>query len=104
MQRKIVAIVGLPGSGKTEVARFFEQLGFKKVRFGDLTDKLIKDNNLETTEENEKRMREYLREKEGMAAYAKLSLHEIEKAVKTSNVVTMISPAVNVGKILSPIA
>ncbi|MBT4540656.1 AAA family ATPase [Candidatus Woesearchaeota archaeon] len=87
MNRKIVAIVGLPGSGKTESSRFFGMHGFKTVKFGALTDKLIKDNNLEQNEENEKRMREYLREKEGMVAYAKLSLHEIEKALTINHVV-----------------
>ena len=75
MIHKIVAIVGLPGAGKTEAARFFVQHGFKLIKFGLLTDKLIKDNNIEDTEENERRMREYLREKEGMAAYAKLNKH-----------------------------
>ncbi|MBS3121868.1 AAA family ATPase [Candidatus Woesearchaeota archaeon] len=87
MHHKIIAIVGLPGSGKTEVARFFEQLGFKIIRFGDLTDRLIKDNNLEQNEENEKRMREFIRKKEGMEAYAKLHLEEVEKELHANNVV-----------------
>ncbi|MFH1439222.1 MAG: AAA family ATPase [Candidatus Woesearchaeota archaeon] len=87
MIRKIVAIVGLPGSGKTEAGRFFAQHGFHIIKFGALTDKLISDNNLEHTEYNERRMREYLREKEGMAAYAKLNKHEIEKNIETYNIV-----------------
>lgn len=86
MDRKIVAIVGLPGSGKTEAARFFNMHGFKIVKFGALTDKIIQDNNLEQTENNEKRMREYLREKESMAAYAKLSMPDIERALKINHV------------------
>lgn len=87
MHHKIVAIVGLPGSGKTEAARFFEQLGFKIIRFGGLTDKLIRDNNLEPNEENERRMREFIRKKEGMEAYAKLHLEDIEKEVRANHVV-----------------
>ena len=87
MERKIVAIVGMPGSGKTEAARFFSMYGFKTVKFGILTDKLLQDNNLEQNEENERRMREYLRKKEGMEAYAKLMLPEIEKGLQASHVV-----------------
>lgn len=87
MDRKIVAIVGMPGSGKTEASRFFSMHGFKIIKFGVLTDKLLQDNNLEQNEENERRMREFLRRKEGMAAYAKLMLPEIEIALENSNVV-----------------
>ncbi|MBT4824095.1 AAA family ATPase [Candidatus Woesearchaeota archaeon] len=87
MDRKIVALVGLPGSGKTEAARFFSQHGFKIIKFGDLTDKLIQDNKIEHTEHNEKRMREYLREKEGMEAYAKLHKNDIAKTLVTTNIV-----------------
>ena len=35
---KVVAIVGLAGTGKTEVARVFEEKGFVRVRFGQVTD------------------------------------------------------------------
>ena len=36
--KKIVAIVGMAGSGKSEVARVFENHGFVRDRFGDVTD------------------------------------------------------------------
>jgi dephospho-CoA kinase len=38
----VVAIVGMAGAGKSEVARIFEENGFKKVRFGDITEEEIK--------------------------------------------------------------
>ena len=40
---KVAAIVGMTGSGKSEVARLFEESGFSRIRFGDITDEEIKD-------------------------------------------------------------
>jgi dephospho-CoA kinase len=84
---KVVAIVGMAGAGKSEVARVFEEHGFKKVRFGDITDEELKNRGLESNEENERYIREQLREKHGMAAYAKLNLPKIDSSLKSSNVV-----------------
>ena len=74
---KIVSIVGMAGSGKSEVARIFEENGFVKIRFGDVTDEEIKKRGLELNEENERYIRESLRKGYGKAAYAKLSLPRI---------------------------
>ncbi len=84
---KVIAIVGMAGAGKSEVARVFEQSGFKKVRFGDITDEEIKNRGLEPNEENERYIREQLREQHGMAAYARLNLPRVESSLKTSDVV-----------------
>lgn len=84
---KVVAIVGMSGSGKSEVARIFEQKGFVRIRFGDLTDKEVLRRGLKLTEENERSVREQLREEHGMAAYAKLNLPEIDASLKQLNVV-----------------
>jgi dephospho-CoA kinase len=84
---KVVAIVGMTGAGKSEVARVFEEHGFKKVRFGDITDEELKNRGLEPNEENERYIREQLRKKHGMAAYAKLNLSRIDSSLKSSNVV-----------------
>jgi dephospho-CoA kinase len=84
---KVVAIVGMAGAGKSEVARVFEEHGFKKVRFGDITDEELKNRGLEPNEENERRIRQQLREKHGMAAYAKLNLPRIDSSLKSANVV-----------------
>jgi len=83
----IIAIVGLTGSGKTEAARYFELSGFSKIRFGDITDEYLQQNNLEKNEENEKRAREFLRKKYGMSAYAKLNESKIHELMKINNVV-----------------
>jgi dephospho-CoA kinase len=84
---KVVAIVGMTGAGKSEVARVFEEHGFKKVRFGDITDEELNNRGWEPNEENERTIREELRRKYGMAAYAELSLPRIDSSLKSSNVV-----------------
>ena len=84
---KVIAIVGMTGAGKSEVARVFEEHGFKKVRFGDITDDELNNRGLEPNEENERRIRGELRKKYGMAAYAKLSLPRVDTSLKSSNVV-----------------
>jgi dephospho-CoA kinase len=84
---KVVAIVGMAGAGKSEAARIFEEHGFRKVRFGDITDEELKGRGLERNEENERYIRQQLRKEHGMAAYAKLNLPRIDISLKSSNVV-----------------
>jgi dephospho-CoA kinase len=84
---KVVSIVGMSGSGKSEVARIFEDKGFATVRFGDVTDEELKKQGLELTEENERPIREAFRKKHGMDAYAILNLPRIDAALKNSHVV-----------------
>ena len=85
--KKVVAIVGMAGSGKTEVARAFEKNGFTRVRFGDITDEEVRKRGLVLNEDNERRIRELLRKEHGMVAYAELNLPRIDAALKNSNVV-----------------
>jgi dephospho-CoA kinase len=83
----VVSIVGMAGSGKSEAARVFERNGFKKIRFGDITDDEIKKRGLQLNEENERVVRHQLRREHGMAAYAMLNLPRIDAALESSNVV-----------------
>jgi len=84
---KVISIVGMTGSGKSEVARVFEKKGFEKIRFGDITDEEIKKRGLELNEENERYVRQQLRKERGMAAYAELNLPKIDALLKSSDVV-----------------
>ena len=84
---KVVAIVGMAGAGKSEVAGVFEEHGFKRVRFGDITDQELERRGLEANEENERHIRQQLRSEHGMAAYAQLNLHRIDDSLKSSDVV-----------------
>ncbi len=84
---KVMAIVGMSGAGKSEVARAFEESGFIRIRFGDVTDEEIRKRGLELNEENERHIRELLRQEYGMSAYAMLNLSKIDLARKQSGVV-----------------
>ena len=84
---KVVAIVGMAGSGKSEVARVFADNGFVRVRFGDITDEEIQKRGLPLNEKNERFIREQFRQEHGMAAYAKLNLPRIDAALKKANAV-----------------
>ena len=84
---KVVSIVGMTGSGKSEVAAMFRENGFATVRFGDITDEAVKKQGLPLTEANERQAREKLRKEHGMAAYARLNLPRIDAALKKSDVV-----------------
>ncbi|MCD6358989.1 MAG: AAA family ATPase [Dehalococcoidia bacterium] len=84
---KVVSIVGMSGSGKSEISRMFERSGFIRVRFGDITDEEIARRDWELNEENERRARELLRKEYGMAVYAELNLPRIDAALEGANVV-----------------
>ena len=84
---KIIAIVGMCGSGKSIASEYFENIGYKKIYLGGITMEKLKEENLEVNPENEKMMRERLRKEHGMAAYAILSIPKIEELLKTDNVV-----------------
>lgn len=76
----VIALVGLPGSGKSEVAAILEKKGFTRIRFGDVTDAEMKKRRLPPSEESEKLVREGLRKEIGMHAYAFLNLSRIKQA------------------------
>lgn len=84
---KIIAIVGMCGSGKSIATEYYEKLGFKKVYFGGVTLEKLKESNLEINEKNERYMREHLRKEYGMGAYAIISLSKIKEYIKESNVI-----------------
>ena len=84
---KVVSIVGMTGAGKSEVSRVFEENGFIRIRFGDVTDEEIKKRGLEPGEESERLVREMLRQEYGMSAYARLNLSRIDEASRHSDVV-----------------
>jgi dephospho-CoA kinase len=86
-KNRVVAVVGMTGSGKSEVARVFEQNSFLKIRFGDVTDDEVKKRGLPLNEENERKVRQQLRLEKGMGAYAILNMPRIEQALQSSSVV-----------------
>lgn len=86
--KKIIAVVGMAGSGKTEVVKKIqEKYSIPKVYFGEVTFDEIKKRNLETNYENERIVREDLRSKHGMGAYAKFSIPKIKDLLENNPVV-----------------
>lgn len=84
---KVIAIVGMCGSGKSIASDIFVEKGYEKVYFGGITLEKLKENNLEITPENEKMMREKLRGELGMGAFAIILLPRIKELSKDKNVV-----------------
>lgn len=84
---KLVAIVGMCGSGKSIATLFFESKGYSKIYFGGITYEKMKEENIPYTPENDNKMRVKIRNEYGMGAYAILSLPKIKDQIKKSNVV-----------------
>lgn len=62
---KILAFVGLAGSGKSTAVDHFTKKGYPKVYFGGVILDAMKEAGIEINPENEKKFREELREKHG---------------------------------------
>jgi len=84
---KFVCIAGMPGSGKSIVSDFFVKKGYRFVRFGQITLDIIKKKKLPLNEKTERKIREDLRNKYGMAAYAILNYPKFKKLLSLGNVI-----------------
>jgi dephospho-CoA kinase len=83
----VFCIAGMCGAGKSVVSDFFIRHGFQYVRFGQITMDELKKRNLPINEENERRIREELRETYGMGAFALLNIEKIESLLHNGHVV-----------------
>lgn len=86
---KLVAIVGMPGAGKSLAADFFRSKNIPVLRFGDQTDIGLKEAGLPRNEKNERWYREKLRKELGMAAMAIKIEPRIMEAAKTNTIVVL---------------
>ena len=82
----VIAVVGLPGSGKTEVTRYLEAKGLPNVYFGGIVLDEVRRRGLPLTQEYERPVREELRAKYGMGAVAILGLPKIREYFQSSSV------------------
>lgn len=85
--KKIVALVGLPGAGKTVASDFFKEKNFPVISFGKVINEMIEKEGKAHTEANHKKLREGLRKKYGVEAIAILNKEKITKALDTNQVV-----------------
>lgn len=77
----------MPGAGKSVVADYFTEKGFRFIRFGQIVLDEVKRRGLEPTEANERAIREAIRNEHGMAAMAKLNLPKFKTLLSQSNVI-----------------
>lgn len=74
---KILAFVGLAGSGKSTAVEHFTQKGYPKVYFGGVILAAMKEAGIEITAENEKTFREKFREDNGKDAVVNKIVEQI---------------------------
>lgn len=87
--KKIIAVVGMPGAGKTTACEFFRKKGIPVLRFGDETDRGLTTMGKPLTEKNERWYRENLRKELGMAAYAIKIKPRLKEVLKEHNFVVL---------------
>ncbi len=81
---KLVAIVGMCGSGKSTAIEYLTERGIPKVYFGGVIYKAMAEAGIERTEdgESEKRFREEIRQKEGKDFVVKRAIREAKKLIE----------------------
>ena len=84
---KLIAVVGMAGSGKSIATDYLENKGWNKIYFGGAVLQKLKEENLEVTPENEKMMREKIRKDYGMAAVAIILLPKIKESLQEKDTV-----------------
>lgn len=80
---RALALVGMPGAGKTVCAEHLAGRGFFTLRFGALVVDEVARRGLQVNPANERSVREALRARHGMAAMAALSLPALQAALAT---------------------
>ena len=80
---KIIAVVGMSGSGKSVIVDYLTEKGFPKVYFGGMIYKEMKRRGIEITAdgESEKRFREMIRETEGKDWVVKQVIEEAKNLI-----------------------
>lgn len=79
---RALALVGMPGAGKTLCAKHLEKQGYFQFRFGSIVVGEVKRRGWPITPENERIVREELRRDEGMDVMAKRSLPLLKAALE----------------------
>ena len=86
-QKTIIAIVGLPGSGKTDAAAYFQRKNLTVIPFGKTVNDRIDQKKLPHSEQVHKKVREELRIEYGYEAMAVLNLKKIKEALIKNSII-----------------
>ncbi len=78
-----LALVGMPGAGKTLCAKHLEGRGYFQYRFGSIVVDEVARRGLPLNPENERIVREQFRREEGMDAIARRALPHLKTALET---------------------
>ncbi len=88
MSKIILAVVGLPGSGKTESSQYImKRTGWPNVHFGHTVVDEVRARGMEVNQANERIVREEFRAKEGMGALAIMNLPKIRELFEQGSVI-----------------
>ncbi len=79
---KIIAFVGLAGSGKSSAVEYLTAKGIPKIYFGGIIYKAMDEAGIEKTWDNQQRFREEIREREGKDFVVKRAVIEAEKLIQ----------------------
>jgi len=88
-KKAIIALVGLPGAGKSEAAAFFGKKNLPIISFGKIINDYIDQQMLGHTEDVHKKVREELRVKHGKEALAILNKNKINDLLKVNNIIVI---------------
>ena len=88
-QTRILALVGMPGAGKTMCAGHLEKRGYYQFRFGSIVTDEVERRGLAINPQNERTVRLELRKKEGMDVMAKRALPELREALKSHQTIVI---------------
>ncbi len=87
--KKILAIVGLPGAGKTDAANYYKSKGIPIVAFGKVINDMIDQKKIPHTESVHKEVREGIRKQYGIAALAILNEQKIKDALAKNFIIVI---------------
>src|SRR6478672_9546248 len=79
---RIVAFVGLAGSGKSSAVEYLTEKGIPKIYFGGIIYKAMQDAGIEVTWQSQQRFREEIREKEGKDFVVKRAVTEARNLIE----------------------
>jgi dephospho-CoA kinase len=82
---RALALVGMPGAGKTLCAAHLQSLGFAHFRFGQIVVDEVERRGLAINPANEQLVREELRKREGINAIAQRALPDLKVALEKHN-------------------